>query len=174
MRCQKLLALKQPWIGLAYHSVYSNYARGVSVLVSKTLPFQLVDFHVDQSGKFVIVHAIIRGRHYVLAGIYIPPPFHRNVLDAIMAKVSLYPDIPFLLLGDFNATLSQTLDRLHPHQTNSKTLCQWAHAYCLTEVWRWLHPNSKQFSCFSATTNSLSRIDLAFANAPMLSKVSFA
>lgn len=174
LRGQKILALKRPWIGATYHSVYSNYARGVSVLVSKTLPFQLVDLHVDQSGRYVIVHAIIRGKHYVLGGVYIPPPFQRNVLDIIMSKIALYPDIPVMLLGDFNATLSHTLDRLHPHQTHNKTLYQWAQACCLTEVWRWLHPDSKQFSCFSSTTNSLSRIDLAFANTAMLSQVSFA
>lgn len=171
LRGQKILALKRPWIGSAYHSVYSSYARGVSVLVGKALPFQLLNLHIDQSGRYIILHASLGGREYVFAGIYIPPPFQKVVLDDIMAKVSLYPQAPFILLGDFNATLDRTLDRLHPPQTHNKALGTWALAHNLTEVWRALHPDLKQFSCFSATAQSLSRIDLAFASSDMLPQI---
>lgn len=117
LRGRKILALKRPWIGSTYHSVYSNYARGVSVLVSKNLPFQLLDLHIDQSSRYIVLHASLRGKQYVVAGLYIPPPFQKKVLDDIMAKISLYPNVPFIILGDFNATLSATLDRLQPYST---------------------------------------------------------
>lgn len=122
LRGQRILALKRPWIGSTYDSVYSSYVRGVSVLVNKALPFKLIDLHIDHSGRYIILHASLRGRDYVFAGVYVPPPFKRGVLDDIMAKISLYPSAPFMLLGDFNATLIHTLDRLQPHQTHNRAL----------------------------------------------------
>lgn len=91
-----------------------------------------------------------------------------------MSKVSLYPDTLYILLEDFNTTISHTLDRLYLQQTHNKTLYHWAQVHNLTEVWRWLFPDSTQFSCYSSMTNSLSRIDVAFANTDLLSQLSFA
>lgn len=39
------------------------------------------------------------------------------------------------------------------------------------EIWRRLHPQAWQFSCFSASSHSLSRIDLAFASIDMLPQI---
>lgn len=125
------------------------------MLIGKSIPFQLLDLHVNPSGKFIIIHASPLGKPYVLAGVYIPPPFQRKTLDDIMAKVSLHPNTLFILLGDFNTTLRHMLDKLHHPQMHNKTLYSWAQAHNLTEICNWLKPNSKQFSCFSATTNSL-------------------
>lgn len=144
----------------------------MSVLVGKSLPFQIIDLHIDQSGRYIILHASLRGNEYIFVGVYVPPPFQRALLDEIMAKVSLYPNLPFIILGDFNSTLSHSLDRLCPQQTHNKSLNNWASANNLTELWRWLHPRDRQFSCFSSTTNSLSRIDLAFANKDSLAQIS--
>lgn len=109
LRGQKVLALKKPWIGLTYHSVYSNYTRGVSILVSKALDF-------DQSGRYIILQALLRGKEYVFVGVYVPPPFQQVILDEIIGKLSIYPNILFINLGDFNATLSHSLDRLYPRK----------------------------------------------------------
>lgn len=62
LRGQKVLALKRPGIGLGYQSVYSNYARGVSVLVARALPFQLENLHIDQSAGYDIIHALLTGK----------------------------------------------------------------------------------------------------------------
>lgn len=49
----RTLALKKPWVGSHYHSTYSTYSRGVSVLIHKSLPFTLLDLHLDPEGKYV-------------------------------------------------------------------------------------------------------------------------
>lgn len=52
--------------------------------------------------------------------VYVPPPFQRVALDEIMAKLFLYPNIPFIILGD--STFFHSLDRLYPLQTHKKAL----------------------------------------------------
>lgn len=46
----KTLSLKKPWIGFHDHSTFSNFARGVSVLVRRSLPFQLLLLDLDPDG----------------------------------------------------------------------------------------------------------------------------
>lgn len=140
------------------------------ILVSKSLPFQLLKLHIDQSGRYVILHARLRGIESVIRGVYVPPPFQRTVLDNVIAKISLYPTVSFILLGDYNFILDPLLDRLQPPLTHNKALSNWAGAHGLTEAWRWFHCNSKQCSCFSPTNNFLSCIDLALVSMDLLAQ----
>lgn len=41
-------ALKCPCIGWAYHSTYTNLSRGVTILIAKSTPFELVSLISDQ------------------------------------------------------------------------------------------------------------------------------
>lgn len=74
-------------------------------------------------------------------------------------------------MGDFNATMSPELDR----PTSSKNYCidlsAWAQAMGLVEIWRWKHPSTRAYSCFSASYKTASRIDLAFSNPALLADV---
>lgn len=74
-------------------------------------------------------------------------------------------------MGDFNATLSQDLDRPSPQAIFNSDLGTWAHATDFTEVWRWLHPHDRTYSCFSTTFKASLRIDLAFANTALLNEI---
>lgn len=84
----------------------------------------------------MILHARLWGVERVIGGVYIPPPFQRNVFDEVMAKISLHSNAPFILLGDYNAILDPVLDRLHPNQTHNNALSNWAFAHTLTKVWK--------------------------------------
>lgn len=70
----RILSLKRAWVGAHYHAPYSNYARGVSVLVHKALPFQLLDVKLDPGGRYVLLHALISRIPVVIVGVYLPPP----------------------------------------------------------------------------------------------------
>lgn len=71
---RKILSLKKPWVGHHYHSTYSIFARGLSILVRKSLPFWLLGLVLDLDGRYIIMHAMVESLEVVLAGIYIPPP----------------------------------------------------------------------------------------------------
>lgn len=69
----RVLALRRAWVGATYHPTYSCYSWGVSVLVRKSLPFQILDVCTDPGGRYVILHASIYDKRLVLVGVYLPP-----------------------------------------------------------------------------------------------------
>lgn len=70
----RTLTLKKPWIRYHYHSTHSNFARGISILVHKSLPFRLLDLVLDSEGRYVLIHAQIHSIKWVIAGLNLPPP----------------------------------------------------------------------------------------------------
>lgn len=164
----KTICLNKTWVGLHYHSTFSTYARGVSILVHKTVPFRLLEVKTDKEGRYVILYANIYDKNVVLVGLYIPPPANGNVLHEIMQTVVQYDTTFVYLLGDFNMAPSVEQDRLHRSARDTPDLRQWADLYALTDVWRHIYPTSKVFTCHSASHKTLSRIDLIYASCPAL------
>lgn len=59
---------------------------------------------------------------------------------------------------------SHELDRMHSTGRPSPDLPRWVETYGLTDVWRYYHPCTQEYTCHSATHKTLSRIDLVFAS----------
>lgn len=76
----KLLALKKPWVQKAYHATYSTFSRGVSMLISKSLPCTEKDVFSDPKGKYVLAVFLLWGQRYIVISVYVPPPFAGTVL----------------------------------------------------------------------------------------------
>ena len=70
----RVLGLKKPGMGHYYHSTYTSRARGVSILIRKSLPFVLLDVKLDSEGRYVVLHATIDTLPMVLVGLLLPPP----------------------------------------------------------------------------------------------------
>lgn len=66
-------ALKRPWVGWAYHSTHTNMSRGVTVLIAKSTPFELVSMVSDRQGRYLFLHAIVGGDPLLILASYIPP-----------------------------------------------------------------------------------------------------
>uniref|UniRef100_A0A803KGA6 Reverse transcriptase domain-containing protein n=1 Tax=Xenopus tropicalis TaxID=8364 RepID=A0A803KGA6_XENTR len=171
----KTMALKRPWIGWAYHSSYSVYSAGVSILIHKQVPFKLENLSIDQKGKFIFLHCKIGQNELIIANVYIPPPYSDNSIKVWADFSAKYPHAMNLLSGDFNTVLNSDFDRLRKvgsHTTEPTTnLRLLMEEMSMTEVWRHQHPYDKQFSCFSTSHLVLSRLDMMFANASLLPKI---
>lgn len=79
-----------------------------------------------------------------------------------------HPQVPVLWLGDFNNTLNPSLDRLHtslhPQPTVTTTIfARLVSQFNLADTWR------VNFSCYSPTHHSLSRIDYILMSLPLTS-----
>lgn len=149
--------------------------------MAKTAQFTLLTLRFDPQGRFIFLHARINGLELLLLAVYIPPPFQFTVLTEGLSFMSQVPTVPALWLVDFNNVVDGDLDRLtltspdnpsHQHMRFGKFLNELA----LIDTWRHCHPQAKTFSCFSATHNSMSRIDLILISRsllPMLRDVGF-
>lgn len=164
----RIMGLKRAWVSDHYHTSYSNYARGVSVLVYRSLSFQLVDIKTDPGGRYVLVHALIAGSPYIIVGVYLPPPSDITLLHTLMQTVIQYDVSKVLVVGDFNLVMSNELDRLRPSPSTGSGLSQWVSSFHMTDLWRHFHPSDTQFTCLSTTFRTLSLIDMAFASSDLL------
>lgn len=85
--------MRRSWIQHAIHATYSAYARGVAILISKTIPCNVHQVIKDPGGWYAI--ADIHEHKMVLANVYVPPPFQIQVLYDLLGKLA-----PFMHLGD--------------------------------------------------------------------------
>lgn len=162
----KTMSLRKPWVGHTYHSTYSNLARGVSILVSKSLPFCLLALEVDPGGRYVIVHANILNFEVVIVGLYLPPPALIPLLYQIVSRIAQFAtDNVLSMVPD------PGMHRLTQLSSSATELKAWAEVFNFTDNWRWRHPQWRAFTCHSASYKTFSRIDLVYSGGPILSRV---
>lgn len=86
------------------------------------------------------------------------PIFFKN----LFLTISFTPG-QYIISGDYNCVLDPPKDRSTgidvSHSDTRKVLIQSINDLNLIEVWRKLHPNKKEFSCYSNTYKNASRID---------------
>uniref|UniRef100_A0A803JPQ3 Reverse transcriptase domain-containing protein n=1 Tax=Xenopus tropicalis TaxID=8364 RepID=A0A803JPQ3_XENTR len=165
---QKVLALKKPWVGWSFHASFSTHSRGVSILIRKNIPFELLHLVTDHYGRYVIMACLIANKPITIVNVYVPPPFNVTVLEHIAKKLADLPPAPTCILGDMNQVMDLFWDRLHPTSSGPTNLTQWANSLGLTDAWRWKHPDDKVYSCHSQPHKSFSRIDLALTSPDIL------
>lgn len=167
------LALHRPWIGWTFHSTHTSHARGVSILVAKSLQFEICDIITDLQGKYIFMHVKIYGEPFLLLAFYVPSPFSATIIVEGLIYMSRYPNVQTIWLGDFNETLNPNLDRLRPSDSQMSAPQDTRFFRILTnfhliDTWKYLNPQVKKYSCFSSTHNSMSRIDLILLSQSLL------
>lgn len=108
----KVRALKRPWLSKLYHATHTNYSRGVSILLAKSLPAELISVKTDPEGRYIVLILRISTIIFTLVNVYVPPPFSVEVLSKLSLHLLNRPLGPLLYIGDFNAVLDPTVDRL--------------------------------------------------------------
>lgn len=54
----KILSLCRAWVWQAFLATYSSYARGVAILLKKSLPYKVISVSIDPGG--VIYYPVVR------------------------------------------------------------------------------------------------------------------
>ncbi|KAF7647649.1 hypothetical protein LDENG_00168920, partial [Lucifuga dentata] len=162
LRASEMKMLSNRWPGQVFFASYNNYSRGVLFLIHKSVPFQVINTIQDQSGRHVIVQGNILSCKLNLVSIYGPnedtPMFYQNIFLALSTLQG-----HCVLGGDFNCTLAPEIDRSTSldlsHVQTRKILLQSMDDLNLVDVFRKLYPNKIEYSCYSQTYRTHSRID---------------
>lgn len=163
-----------------FHSVYSSYSRGVSILIKKGVSFTCRGVQIDTLGCYIFLHCLLDGREFVIANIYILPPSKLEILYYLLEYMENKTGIPLILVGDFNTVLDSRQDRLPSGTRTGRAmegrLKQFLEKVGWCDLWRIRNPNVRQYSCYSGTHYTLSRIDLAIGNKeahPLVHKIDY-
>lgn len=82
------------------------------MLISANVSFECIQQQIDREGRFVFLLCKLNGFRCIIAAMYIPPPFSAVPLKSLAQFMALHPNLPVLVLGDFNNILDSHLVRM--------------------------------------------------------------
>lgn len=149
--------------GHVYMANYSNYSRGVAILIKKSVPWTLIKLHLDPEGRYILALGSIYGKSILIVNTYGPniddPTFFRKLWH----NIQTFGTVEILWGGDFNTVLSPDMDRVGlsrtHHPQSADVLRDIMSDNNLIDPWRHFNPNSREGTCITQRHNAWSRID---------------
>uniref|UniRef100_A0AAR2KHB0 exodeoxyribonuclease III n=1 Tax=Pygocentrus nattereri TaxID=42514 RepID=A0AAR2KHB0_PYGNA len=167
--------LKCRWVNQIFQSTFSSKARGVAILISKSIPFRHVSTICDPNGRFLLVTGHIYTHHVTLLNIYGPNFDNPNFFSKVFDLLPNLSDTNVIVGGDFNCVIDNYLDRSsQPTQlpsAASATVNNLMLSTHLVDIWRLQHPTDRDYSFFSQRHKSYSRIDYFLLDSNLISNV---
>lgn len=178
--------LHSKWFSHQFFAPGSTKARGVAILVSKTLPFVFLDSVTDPRGRYVFVKCTINNDPYTLASIYAPNVDQLSFISNTLSLLNEFKAGELLIGGDLNYVSDRFRDRFQspatvgsqsrkPRYFNDKTqLPDILDFFNLVDVWRALYPSARQYTFFSSVHQSYTRIDVIMASKSLFGEITSA
>ena len=156
--------LKRMGFSRVYHSSYnSGHRRGVAILLSQKIPFELISEVSDKEGRYIMVSGKVDDITITLLNVYAPPgsefAFYRKMIDLMVRATGIV-----LSGGDWNLRLNPKLDSSKMLTTTplQKRVGVLMSELGILDLWRDFYPTGRDYSYFSAPQDSYSRIDYLF------------
>lgn len=147
-------------------------ARGVMILIHREIHYEIGRIVIDPTGRYLMTEITIDNFTFVICNPYAPntdsPEFFKNV----ETELECFDNGNIMVAGDFNFAINPILDRKYSTHNNDNardTFMAYADFKELVDIWRTLHPDSKQFSCCRSNRNpnewnKFSRLDMFFVS----------
>lgn len=147
----EVIRLRRRWQGQVFVANFSSHARGVAILIHKSIPFQVNTTTLDPGGRFIILQGSLFGQNLILVNVYGPnkdePQFYNNIF---LTLASLRGDI--IIGGDFNCALNPDFDhngnQVSSHNQSRKIILNFMEELDLCDVWRERNPDKRVFMLF--------------------------
>lgn len=174
MRTGETIRIQRRWQGQLFSCCYASNARGVLILVHKSVPLQVERVTKDPAGRFIIIEGFLFGDKINLINVYAPnddsPFFFSNLFLSISALRGQH-----IMSGDMNCTLDPMKDRSTgrdtTHAKSRNLIKQFMSDLNMLDVWRYLKPSLLAYSCYSGTHKTYLHIDYFLISASLISKI---
>ena len=153
------------------HCYYSDVqvpARGVCVLIKKSVPIKVLDMHKDNDGNWVVVKLEYDSHLLHLHSVYGPNTDTSSFFHEIFEYISNSVVTDNILVGDFNVTLNTQIDNMnYAHECNPQSrqkLNELLEEFGFFDVFRKLFGDKKNFTWFNRGGRQRARLDMAIAS----------
>lgn len=167
--------LRAQWVSHVYQSTFSSNARGVAILVRRSIPFVFKSMVSDPGGRFILVTGTINSVPLALLNIYAPNFDNPDFFCKVFRLAADQNNHNIIIGGDFNCFLDPQMDRSSattaPSLKSVPILNNLVKSLNLVDIWRHQHPLDKQYSFFSQVHGSFSRIDYFLIDSNLISNV---
>ena len=158
----EVIRIRRRWQGQVFAANFSSHARGVAILIHKSVPIQIISTIMDPGGRYIVLHGSLLGNYLNLVNVYGPnkddPDFYKNIFLTIS---TLRGEV--IMGGDFNCVLKPNMDREggldSSHCHTRKVIHHFMAELGLCDIFRKHNPDKREFSCHSTTYNTYSRLD---------------
>ena len=150
-----------------YSSCKNNRKRGVAIMISNSLNFDLIKEKRDDEGRYVIIKGRIDNVLVSFVNVYAPPESDRSFLKKLFELIVSESEGILVCSGDWNTILNHRLDTTSSSRhgsLKSKDLNVLMKEAGLFDVWRSTHTRDREFTHYSATHKVHSRLDFFLMN----------
>lgn len=151
------------------NAFYSSYEkgkkRGVAILISNRVHFQMVSQFGDREGRYVLVKGYLDQKEVTLVNVYLPPGRDNSCIGEIFDLIVSEAYGVLICGGDWNIQMQPKLDSsntLKKSASNARITPKKLTELGMIDIWRDFHPKEKQFTFYSASHRVHSRIDYFF------------
>lgn len=176
MRDKDQVRLKCPWVAEVFHSSFNSKARGVAILIGKSVPCTLTKMISDKDGRYLILSGTLFPVPVLLVNVYAPNFDNPCFMHKLFENQPSLSDCFLIFRGDMNCVTDPQLDHSRPVPTQSlmaKALQNFMSSNGCMDPWRFPNPGSRQYSFFSHVHQTFSRIDYFFVDAKLTPKVTY-
>lgn len=145
--------LKKRWPGQVVTCSFSTHARGIAVLVHKSVPLRIQKTVLDPAGRYIIIQASLINQDLILVNLYGPNNDDPNFYNDVVLQISSLQGV-IIIGGDFNCTLDPKLDRSSgidlTHARGRKIVHQFMKELNLIDIRRVQNPQKKSILVIQA------------------------
>ena len=106
-----------------YSSYTKGHARGVEILISNKVTFQVSSQIADKEGRYILVKGILDSKEVTLLNVYRPPRKDKLLITKTFDLITSEVSGTLICGGDWNVQLQPTLDSSNPaKKINSESL----------------------------------------------------
>ncbi len=155
IRPTKEKMFKCSWVGHIFKSTFSSKARGVAILIRKTVPFRHVSTLSNPNGRYILVTGYIYSFHVTLLNVYGPnfddPAFFFTKKCNLLSD---FTDSHMIVGGDF-CVFVHFLDRSAQisQLPSASIVLNNLKSMNLVDIWRLTHPTGRDYSFFHKGTS---------------------
>ena len=165
---------RSEWGGEFYFSHGQSNARGVGILIQKSLTTITHTVVRDGDGRYLILDITLNGNRMTLANCYAPNTDSPEFFEAFFKEILKIKNEDCVIAGDFNATLSAA-DKNTPGFTHPKCtqkINNYIQDCKLADIWRIKNLNRKMFTWKKTKPKILyERLDYILVNQDLITKI---
>lgn len=163
-RTNQVPKITNAYFPTAYHATNDlAKTKGVTILLSKDTPFTLTDRLTDPEGRYIFIKGTYGSRTVMLVNVYFPNSSQVTFCRRVMRELQGFAEGTLIMGGDFNVPLNPIVDSSTGKSCITyralKIIKQCLNTLQLVDAWRFLHPDTRDFTFHSIPHDRYSRID---------------
>ena len=141
------------WEGDVFFSHGTTNSRGVAILISQKLKYDLVNKDKDSEGRMCLIEISVNDQILTLCNIY---GFNDDIpefFEVVIKTIESYNYENLIWGGDFNVVLNVNLDKKggipKTHENSKNYLNYWQKENEVCDIWRVQHPTTRRYTWHS-------------------------